>query len=166
MSAFFSSDVAFKIGSLLVASKCDTASINIANNLLKVNKWKTIQSFVSDSSISEGYTLQSKTGFNFFMWIQDLPLLKLDLVDQIFMKKYNINDCSIQDIIFLSKHCAASGTTSLTVHPIGIPWQKSSKRSGGRPGRCSPPNPKLAELYREILKSAKYSGLDQKFQVY
>ena len=82
------------------------------------------------------YNLKGRT---FYLWLQNSPLLKLDFADALFVSKFNeLNSISskdkeelkISDILFLSKHSAASGTRSLTIHPIGIPWLADSKDSG------------------------------------
>ena len=74
-------------------------------------------------------------------------------------------DLSIDNVFFVSRHSAASGTVSLTVHPIGIPHLKEVGRNGGIAGRCSPPNPHIANLYRSILQETKLAGLDSLFTI-
>lgn len=61
----------------------------------------------------------------------------------------------IDDVLFLSKHSAASGISSLTVHPIGIPWTTDTIRNGGVAGKCSPPSFRIAALYRLLLHYTK-----------
>jgi D-tyrosyl-tRNA(Tyr) deacylase len=67
-------------------------------------------------------------------------------------------DLLIDNVFFVSKHAAASGTVSLTVHPIGIPHLKECGRNGGIAGRCSPPNPHIGSLYRSIYQQTKGQG--------
>jgi len=71
----------------------------------------------------------------------------------------------VDDVIFLSKHTAASGTRSLTVHPIGVPWLADTTRTGGLPGRCVPPHQEIAQLYRKLLSEVKERSLADKYQV-
>jgi D-aminoacyl-tRNA deacylase len=98
------------------------------------------------------------------LWIQNEPLLKLDHVDKICRERFDLEHC-FDEVIFLSKHRAASGTASLTVHPIGIPWQDNNELSGGIPGRCAPPSRRIACLYRNLLEETKKLGLDSRYQV-
>jgi len=47
----------------------------------------------------------------------------------------------------------------------GIPWQTCSELSGGIPGRCSPPNPRISSLYRTLLAETKRLDLSSRFEV-
>ena len=108
---------------LLIASTTDMASMNIVNNLLTQDRWENLINDL-DPSDNEGYYMKTNTNNNIFLWVQKEPLLRLDNAHQIFTQRYleliSDNTKFINDAIFLSKHCAASGTVSLTVHPIGI----------------------------------------------
>ena len=37
--------------------------------------------------------------------------------------------------------------------------------AGGVPGKCSPPNKRIAELYREVLAETKIRGDGRKFMI-
>lgn len=91
-------------------------------------------------------------------------MLKLNHVDKLF-KEINSFEEEFDDVIFLSRHSASSGTASLTVHPIGIPWQTSAESSGGIPGKCSPPNMRMATIYRSLLYETKRMGIADTFSV-
>jgi D-tyrosyl-tRNA(Tyr) deacylase len=117
------------------------------------------------------------------MWLVDEPLLTLNYANEKFLSLWHTELSAgeshsnpqylpnkISDIIFLSKHAAASGTLSLTVHPVGIPWvlpedEENCKKSGGIPGKCSPPSIHIGSLYRAIIEETKSRGLDSMFQV-
>jgi D-aminoacyl-tRNA deacylase len=100
------------------------------------------------------------------MWMQEKPLLTLDTPDQTICSAIDDHQFpQFDDIVFLSRHAAASGIKSLTVHPIGIPWQSENSRSGGTPGRCSPPSFRTAALYRSMIAATKEKGIDQEYQV-
>lgn len=156
--------------SLFVASKHDTASMNIAHHLLKKFKWKSIQESDVDKIVVGAIKDRDE---QLYMWIADQPHLHMNYADKLFLDRLKADgesshastDLCIRDITFLSRHSAASGTVSLTVHPIGIPWMRDATTSGGFPGRCAPPSPYIAPLYRSILAETKRHGLDSLFQV-
>tara|TARA_B100001094_G_scaffold318998_1_gene363248 strand:- start:520 stop:1299 length:780 start_codon:yes stop_codon:yes gene_type:complete len=65
------------------------------------------------------------------------------------------------EIIFPSRHSAASGNPSLTLHPIGtmqVPHD-STPQYGGKAADCPPPNPRIAAWWRELNEVA--SGLEE-----
>jgi hypothetical protein len=102
------------------------------------------------------------------MWVQDRPLLELNMADELFHHELTclgkaVNP--INDVVFVSKHAAASGTASLTVHPIGISWETDTTRSGGIAGRCSPPSFRISSFYRSLLQEVKEFGIDKKYEV-
>lgn len=73
------------------------------------------------------------------------------------------------ELIFLSRHAAASGKPCLTVHPIGVPSLHASadtlERGGGRAGTLPPPSRRLAALYRELYAMKKADALPTGFDV-
>ena len=67
------------------------------------------------------------------------------------------------EVIFPSRHSAASGNASLTLHPIGTMQVPSeiTPEYGGRPADCPPPNPRLAAWWRELNRvGADFNGFD------
>lgn len=172
---------------LFIATKLDSASINIASNLIRRYAWKEI--CIPDHRASSNRVFCCPQ-FNvsdsipkslLFMWLVDEPLLTLNYANERFLSLWNaVQDehparpsfipAKLNDIIFLSKHAAASGTLSLTVHPVGIPWvlpedEENCKKSGGIPGKCSPPSQHIGPLYRAIIEETKSRGLNSMFQV-
>lgn len=161
---------------LFVATRVDAASVNIFHNLMLQPVWSEIKppppAAANDDGGGDGgshvegedVVMQSHNarGQKFFLWLQSEPLLRLDNPDRIFQSRF---EHQIDDVIFLSKHKAASGTRSLTVHPIGIPWQEDSESSGGVAGRCVPPHIQISGLYRRIYAEVKAMGLTERFQV-
>jgi len=153
---------------LFIGTTTDPASSNIVSHLLEKNQWENMPQVKSDDSLDCGtaYKIRSiNEDCLYFLWMQNLPLLHLDCGDEKFSTYFDTSEYAITEALFLSKHAAASGTLSLTVHPIGIPWLTDASRSGGRPGRCSPPNPRIASIYREILKTVKMNNLHEEYQV-
>ena len=147
---------------LLIATKSDPASVNIAHNLLQTYPWKSIQTNKNEISY-----IQTLLGNKVFLWFIDEPLLHLTNIPCRFDDDISssVDRDIIGDVIFLSRHAAASGVLSLTVHPIGIPWMTDSSQVGGIPGRCSPPNPKISSLYRSLLRETKLRDTVGRFQV-
>lgn len=143
---------------LLVATTVDPASLNIATSLIhRQHLWK---------ELSEGkvwYSSNSETN-NVFLWLQDKPLLHMNYVDKLFKEAACIQP-HVSDVIFLSKHAAASGIPSLTVHPIGIPWTTDTIRNGGLAGRCSPPNYRISSLFRSLVEKVETMNLKATYQV-
>ena len=138
-ASFLSTSFAMRrsISTLLVATRKDEASMNIFNALKSLPVWteqpNDVDTDLADSDIT--LTTFDKKGKIFHLWLQDSPLLSLDYANELFSSKYpqlassssssssfSPSSTNIDDIIFLSKHSAASGTRALTVHPIGIPW--------------------------------------------
>lgn len=194
---------------LIVSTTADAASLNIANALREsCSQWETYLT----TEISSVYCTKAAPSLSesilsdhlVWLWVQNQPLLHLNNVDLLLNEELvscgtaaeRTNESIIfNEVIFLSKHCAASGKASLTVHPIGernhlvfllliatvgrdpaptsncgihqaqtmdqyntfpgIPWMVDASDSGGFPGRCSPPNRRIAELYRLVLAETK-----------
>lgn len=135
---------------LLVASKLDPASMNIANSLINKKYFiKECEDLLDIGLYAASNNKQTK------LWIQEEPLLRLDYVDVRCEEKFQLPSNYFEEIIFLSKHFSAVGKTALTVHPIGIPWQTENSRSGGIPGKCSPPSHRIAPLYRSMYEELK-----------
>ena len=64
---------------------------------------------------------------------------------------------SPSEVIFPSRHSAASGNASLTLHPIGtmqVPHNEVPEY-GGRAADCPPPNPRIAAWWRELNRVAE-----------
>ena len=102
------------------------------------------------------------------LWVQDQPLLGLDNPQVHVASHFFPEEESLQfdELAFLSKHTAASGTASLTVHPIGVPWMGTRcPKSGGVAGRCTQPNRDIARLFRSLATEVKTRGLGKSFQV-
>jgi len=152
--------------SLFVATRTDTASLNIANHLLEKHKWECLE-----TKKNECMSIVSASGNIVFLWLVNEPLLHLNRPNTLFLEDLTCADehkeaeYGVNEVFFLSRHVASSGTLSLTVHPIGIPWLLDSTTSGGIPGKCSPPNRRISSLFRSILGETKFRNLENKYQV-
>ena len=121
---------------LIIASEADTASINLRDRLLEMSDWVESGSFDNNEmwTISKDYGDFCRKGTQ-LITIQELHIY----AEEIDKKWQQENDKEIENIIFLSRHKAASGRPSLTVHPIGN-WGnadyggKEAEVSGATPG--------------------------------
>ncbi len=121
---------------LIIASEKDTASINLRDRLLEMSSWIESGSFDNNKmwTISEDYGDFCRKGTQ-LITIQDLHIYA-EGIDKKWQKE---NNKEIDNIVFLSRHKAASGRPSLTVHPIGN-WGnadyggKEAEVSGATPG--------------------------------
>ena len=126
--------------SLILVSGGDIASTNQAEELLKLCDWVELEPI-------EG--LQAYSYKHARMWWLKDGCLWEDNLD----KRWEIATGEVPDeIIFPSRHSAASGNASLTLHPIGtmqVPHDKTPDY-GGKSADCPPPNPRIAAWWREL----------------
>lgn len=135
--------------SLILVSGGDIASTNQAHELMKMGDWVALEPI-------EGLPAYSFKHARIW-WLEDGCLWEDDLD-----KRWaNATGEVPIEIIFPSRHSAASGNASLTLHPIGtmqIPLQEIPDY-GGRAGDCPPPNPRIGAWWRELNSVA--SGLKE-----
>jgi len=130
--------------SLIIVSGGDVASTNQADELLKLCDWKTLE------------PVEGKPSYSFLhariWWMEDGCLWEDDLD-----KRWELaTGEKPSEIIFPSRHSAASGNASLTLHPIGtmqVP-ENEVPEYGGKAADCPPPNPRLAAWWREMNRVA------------
>ena len=142
---------------LIIASEADSASINLRNRLLEMAPLKKCGQFDGNDvwEITESKGAFCKKGTQLIS-INQIHI-HAENIDEKFEKKRNVK---VNNIIFLSRHKAASGKPSLTVHPIGN-WGEADY--GGIKGAITPASPNLmTSLLREIknisrLKSKIFS---------
>jgi len=140
---------------------------------------------VSDSDIGstiQGHVLLSREGWNemdaveggrvwhhsrapvHLWWRDDLHLFS-DHLDETYC---NSTGSEISEVLFLSRHVAASGLPSLTLHAIGVlglePVGEKAEH-GGRNGEAVPPSPRFASLFRRLKRIAHIHGLDDEFDI-
>lgn len=139
---------------LLVGTRNDPASMTLVNALIdgKETEGGTWQSLKKDR-------LWKSTHRDVHLWLRDDSLLNLDNPHKLVASELNDGEAiEFDEVVFLSKHSAASGVASLTVHPIGVPWltqQECDGKYGGLGGHCSPPSASIAALYRNALQAVK-----------
>jgi Uncharacterized protein conserved in archaea len=91
---------------LLICSTSDIASVNIRDCLFKLNKW--------DGIGSDGKNEFHRFGNDVVMSIPDLHIYAEDIDSE--AKAFGID---FDEVVFMSRHKAASAIPTLTVHPIG-----------------------------------------------
>ena len=115
---------------LLVVSSSDVASVKLGESLLKMTSWNEL----ANSHELEVYT----SGSNYLWWKKESALFE-DHIDEKFSSAIGIVP---DEVLFLSRHSAASGKPCLTVHPIGVlDGDDLSPQFGGLGGYCPPPGP-------------------------
>jgi len=137
---------------LLVASKEDTASMNIKRALLAAHVWEEKRTF-EDNPV---FTCQE--GSKATLITINGPHLQANDLDKKAVRSLNIPQPSA--VIFLSRHRSESGLRTLTVHPIGC---YSKADYGGRDGTLVPSAPVPMTLAMRLVRErAKAHGLDFK----
>jgi len=129
---------------LLVACEGDEASASMLDALLKREVMLPSQPVEGGPTYALGQVrLWCRPGFH----------LDQDRLDE----RWNAaTGEAVEDVLFLSKHAAASGRPCLTVHPIGVPHLHPDEAPpyGGRAGGAPPPSPRLARIWRALLRHA------------
>ena len=75
---------------------------------------------------------------------------------------------TVEKVIFLSRHYAASARPSLTLHVIGVPGETplgEIAEFGGVKGEAVLPNPRFASWYRLMCEAAERHQLIPEFEL-
>ncbi|MDR3075013.1 MAG: D-aminoacyl-tRNA deacylase [Candidatus Methanoplasma sp.] len=91
---------------LLVCSEADMPSVNMRDRLLGKRIWEDIGDYGKDRFLANGDTVMMVTP-DLHIRIEDLD------------NRTDDAGLDVGEVIFMSKHSAASGEAALTVHPIG-----------------------------------------------
>lgn len=136
---------------LLVCSTPDNASVNIRDELLSLGRWSPKAEFMGAPAYQNGDQVMV-TVPQLHLFCDDLDLtVKKDL------------GIAPHEMVFLSRHKAASGQRSLTVHPIGN-WGKA--QFGGRDGQVVSSAPHLmTSLLRQLGKEAAGLSFEVTYEV-
>jgi D-tyrosyl-tRNA(Tyr) deacylase len=137
---------------LLVCSLEDVASVNIRDRLMESVEWKESGIFQDRPVLVHGndalVTIEER-----HLFADDIDQRVQDALGQ-----------KVECVIFLSRHKAASGIPTLTVHPIGNFAMKAD--FGGRPGMLVPSAPDLmTSLLRSMQRHASGLGYQISFEV-
>jgi D-aminoacyl-tRNA deacylase len=137
---------------LLVCSLEDIASVNIRDRLLESVDWRERGLFQNRPVWMHGNMV--------LVTIEERHLF----ADEIDIRFREATGLESECVVFLSRHKAASGIPTLTVHPIGNFAQKAE--FGGRPGMLVPSAPDLmTSLLRSMQSHAQGLGYQISFEV-
>ncbi|XP_047972278.1 D-aminoacyl-tRNA deacylase isoform X2 [Salvia hispanica] len=145
------------MATLVVATTADPASINPAKALLAMPGW------------IPGPTLDG--GIRSFMNGESLRLLEQDKFiieeDDLDLRWESATGETVSELLFLSRHAAASTRPALTIHPIGVPHLKEGDvlPQGGRPGWAAPPCPRIGPWLVLLKKLAQSHNLVPEFEI-
>ena len=143
---------------LIISSEADTASINLRDRLLEMSEWKEDGEFDSNTI----WKLVNDSGDFCKKGTRLITIEELHIHAEGIDKKWiNQTNLDIENIVFLSRHKAASGRPSLTVHPIGN-WGTADY--GGKEGEISGATPEwMTGLLLNIRKN-RIPGYDVCFE--
>jgi len=123
---------------LIAVNSKDIASTNQADALRLLDEWTVAESFEGHPT----YCFQHAR----MVYLPDGLLFEDDL-DKRWERHSNE---PVSEVIFPSRHVAASGQASLTLHPIGVPHLPLDEvgQYGGRGGHAPPPSSRLAPWWK------------------
>ncbi|XP_073145829.1 D-aminoacyl-tRNA deacylase [Henckelia pumila] len=143
--------------SLVVATTSDPASINPAKALLAMPGWQP-------GPTLEGGIRSFKNGDCVRVLEHDKRII---LEDDLDLRWESATGETVEEIMFLSKHVAASTRPALTIHPIGVPHLKEGDvlPQGGRRGWAAPPSPRMGPWLILLKKIAESHNLLPEFEI-
>ncbi|MBK71384.1 MAG: hypothetical protein CMB43_03030 [Euryarchaeota archaeon] len=141
--------------SLIAINAGDVASLNQGEYLLTRFSWKSI-------GLVEGKPAYQLNDVR--MWIFEDGILFEDNIDK---RWSNQTTEIVREVIFPSRHSAASGKPSLTLHPIGVPQlaKDEQPKFGGRAGFSPPPSTRLASWWKMLHSHTKDATVSKKFEL-
>ena len=130
--------------SLIIISSGDIASVVQADALLEIGGWSRLPDVEGRKAYSNMHAR---------MWYVEDGALWEDDLDKRWQE--HTGDF-VDEVVFPSRHSAASGKPSLTLHPIGVMQLNPQEAPpfGGKSGDCPPPSPRLASWWRELNRVA------------
>jgi D-tyrosyl-tRNA(Tyr) deacylase len=143
---------------LLIVSEQDVGSTVQGWALLSRPGWTESQEIGGDK------TWRHDVAAVHIWWYHD-SLLFADDLDLLYEKETKF---PIREVLFLSRHSAASGQPSLTLHCIGVPAGLpvgGVGDYGGRNGDAVPPSPRFSALFLELGRIAEERGLTDEFDI-
>jgi D-aminoacyl-tRNA deacylase len=144
---------------LIAVNSKDIASTNQADALRLLDAWQVADAFEGHPT----YAFQHAR----MIYLPD-GLLFEDHLD----KRWEQHSGElVSEVIFPSRHVAASGQASLTLHPIGVPHLPLNEvgQYGGRGGHAPPPSSRLAPwwklLHAHAATDSSVNGFDLSLEV-
>ena len=147
-----------RMGVLLMVSEADIASVIQGEAILARSKWVEVEPV-------ENCRAWKHIQENIWIWWIKNGFLFENNLDSRFSDSISED---IREVIFLSRHFAASEIPSLTLHVIGVPGETPHgevAEHGGIKGQVVPPNPRFAEWYRLMCKAAVAHNLVPEFDL-
>ena len=141
--------------SIIAVNAGDIASLNQGKYLLEKLPWKSLGEIEGKAA----YKLSDAR-----MWIFDNGILYEDNIDKRWL---NSTGEVVKEVIFPSRHAAASGKPSLTLHPIGVPHLDKGEQPkfGGKAGHAPPPSTRLASWWKMLQNNTKNTELANRFEL-
>ena len=147
--------MATEVVSILAVNQGDIASYNQAKVLLEKFSWQQLAPIEGKIAYKHGKVR---------MWLFEDGILFEDNID----KRWNIaTGETVCEVIFPSRHAAASGKPSLTLHPIGVPHllRGTKAQYGGKSGYAPPPSTRLASWWKKLTNSVNGTSLAERFEL-
>ncbi len=140
---------------LIAVNQRDIASTNQADVLLRLDPWEA-------TSLFEGHPTHAFRHLR-MVHLPDGLLFEDDLDLRWFAHCGEV----VEEVIFPSRHVAASGKASLTLHPIGTPHLSVGEIGpyGGHGGRAAPPSSRLAGWWKLLQQRAAASTAVEGFDL-
>lgn len=146
------------VNTLLIVSEPDIASTIQGDALLLRGGWH------EEGEVEGGKSWSHEIAPVHLWWFPG-KVLSEDHLD----KRYEqISGFVVGEVIFLSRHFAASGQPSLTLHPIGVPGESpigEVAEYGGFKGDAVPPNQRFAAWFRRMSQAGEEYGLIPEFDM-
>ena len=143
---------------LLLVSEPDIASTIQGDALLARGGW------VEMSNVEGGRVWKHENKDVWLWWFGEGFLME-DGLDERFSSAIGH---TVDEVIFLSRHYAASGRPSLTLHVLGVPGEYphgDRAEHGGIKGKVMLPNPRFASWYRLMCDAAHRHELVPEFEL-
>ena len=141
--------------SIIAVNADDIASYNQAKYLLEKFPWQSIGNIEGKLA----YQLN-----NVRIWMFERGILFEDDIDQ---RWFDNTGEIVTEVIFPSRHAAASGKPSLTLHPIGVPQLNKAEKPpfGGKAGFAPPPSTRLSSWWKMLQEYVSGTELDEQFEL-
>ena len=141
--------------SILAVNSGDIASYNQAKYLLAKFNWEELGAV-------EGKSAYRYNGVR--MWMFEKGILFEDDIDK---RWHEQTGELVSEVIFPSRHAAASGKPSLTLHPIGVPHllKDEHPKFGGKSGYAAPPSTRLSSWWKMLQNYVEGTELANQFEL-
>ena len=138
---------------LIAVSGSDVASTNQSDALMRFADWEELDSV-------EGHPAFKRLHVR--LWVLPGSILREDFLAR---RWKQATGETVEEIIFPSRHSAASGRPSLTLHPIGVMQLDIDETPpyGGKAGDAPPPSTRLASWWQELVRKSEQEELGEEF---